>query len=196
MPFDGTLIDDIKSEHEESFTPLFKEEKKDKTEEADIQRDVEGELRKVFEDAYREGEKAGYEFGMKRADILIKRLNDYLIEIERFKKELIRNNEKLCMELAITFAEAIILKEYIGDKTIILEMIKKALELCEDKSTITIRVRKEDANYINSMDTHLNIIPDDTLREPGFVIETDLGIIDGRISIQIEELKKKFLHGD
>jgi len=33
------------------------------------------------------------------------------------------------------------------------------------------------------------------MREPGFVIETNFGDIDGRISVQMEELKKEYLNG-
>jgi len=193
--FDETNLEEINSEYGESFTPLFQEKSEQRVEEKE-ERDLEAEVRKVFEDAYREGEKSGYEFGIKKAEVLIKRLNDYLVEIERFKKELIKRDERLCMELAIVFAEAIILKEIGRDKSIIPDMIRKGLEICEDKSNITIRIRKEDAGCIDSIGQHLNITPDDTLREPGFIIETDLGTIDGRISVQISELKKKFLHGD
>jgi len=194
MPFDGASIDTARSEYKEAFTPLFQAQSGQPLEEE--QRDLEGEMRKIFEDAYKEGEKAGYEFGMRKADVLIKRLNDYLMEVQTFKKELVQRNERLCVELAILFAEAIILREYTGDRDIIREMIRKGLELCEDKSTITIRMRKEDADYIRSIEQHLTVITDDTLREPGFIIETDLGTIDGRISVQINELKKRFLYGD
>ena len=35
----------------------------------------------------------------------------------------------------------------------------------------------------------IKVVADDTLKEPGFVIETNMGDIDGKISTQIEELK-------
>jgi len=70
------------------------------------------------------------------------------------------------------------------------------LELCEERGEIQIRLRKEDAEMISPEKiSHLKIIKDDTLKEPGFIIETNFGDIDGRISIQIEELKKEFIHG-
>ena len=64
----------------------------------------------------------------------------------------------------------------------------------EEKQEITIRIRRDDFKFI-SEDTLslLNVIPDDSLKEPGFIIESNFGDIDGTISVQIEELKKEFL---
>jgi flagellar biosynthesis/type III secretory pathway protein FliH len=43
--------------------------------------------------------------------------------------------------------------------------------------------------------SHFKILRDDALHEPGFVIETNFGDIDGRVSVQIEELRREFLNG-
>jgi flagellar biosynthesis/type III secretory pathway protein FliH len=55
-----------------------------------------------------------------------------------------------------------------------------------------IRVRPDDAKYISSEGNRfLKIVPDDAIREPGFVIETSFGDIDGKLSTQLEELRKR-----
>ncbi|MBA4416641.1 MAG: hypothetical protein C0392_01830 [Syntrophus sp. (in: bacteria)] len=156
--------------------------------------DVEAIARKAFEDAFIQGEKAGYEMGMKRVEPLLKRLNHYISELAGFREELVARSEQMSINLALTFAEAIILKECEEKRAIVAEMVKKALEICEEKNDITIRVRREDTEYISS-DGHgyTKVVADDTVGEPGFVIETSFGDIDGRISTQIEELKKKVL---
>ena len=96
--------------------------------------------------------------------------------------------------MALVFAEAIILRECAQNKEILAGMIGKALEACEEKSEIVIRVRTEDLPFVESISSHhLRVIADDTVREPGFIIETTFGDIDGRISSQIEELKKALI---
>jgi flagellar assembly protein FliH len=157
---------------------------------------VEEQSRKVFEDAFVQGEKAGYEMGMKKVDPLVKRLNTYIGELGFFKEELLRRSQKLSTDLAIAFAEAIVLKECSERPETVLAMVKKAMELCEEKNEITIRMRKEDVEMISpDQMSHLKIVKDDTMKEPGFIIETNFGDIDGRVSIQIEELKKELLNG-
>lgn len=156
--------------------------------------DIEAETRRIFEDAFKEGEKAGFDMGMKKIEALARRLNQDLSALSAFKKELLDKTEKLSVELALIFAEAVVLKECENNRDIIIEMAKKALDICEEKQGITIRIRKDDFKFISEeVINSLKIISDDTLKEPGFIIESNFGDIDGTISVQIEEIKKEFL---
>jgi flagellar assembly protein FliH len=158
--------------------------------------DIENEVRKVFEDAYIQGEKAGHEMGMKKVEPLVKRLNGDIALLSLLKEDLFKKSEKLSVELALVFAEAIVLKECAENRDIVINMAKKALEICEEKSGITIRMRREDVQHISEDQIYpLKVIPDDTLKEPGFIIETNFGDIDGTITTQINELKKEFCNG-
>jgi flagellar assembly protein FliH len=156
--------------------------------------DVEQETRRVFEEAFAQGEKAGHEMGMKKVEPLIEKLNQYLTSIESLKQELLGRVERFATVLALTFAESIVLKECTEHREITLSMIRKALEACEERGECLVRLPKEDAWMISAQGgTSWKIIPDEELKEPGFVIETNFGDIDGRISTQLEELKKEFL---
>jgi flagellar assembly protein FliH len=158
--------------------------------------DAEEQSRKAFEDAFVQGEKAGYEMGMKKVETVIRRLNGYISDLSFFKEELLERSRKLSTELALVFTEAIILRECDEKRETVLRMAKKALDLCEERNDIVIRIRKEDADRISPDEvSHLRIVRDDTLKEPGFIIETNFGDIDGRISVQLEELKKEYANG-
>ena len=155
--------------------------------------DIEAEARRIFEDAYKEGEKAGYEVGMKKVELLIRRLNNDIVLLSEFKNELYDKSQKMSVELGLIFAESIVLQECARNRDIIVNMAKKALEICEEKQGITIRIRRDDIKHISEdLLSSLKIIPDDSLKEPGFIIESNFGDIDGTISVQIEELKKEF----
>jgi flagellar biosynthesis/type III secretory pathway protein FliH len=158
--------------------------------------DLEGRARTVFEDAFVQGEKAGFEMGMKKTEPLVKRLNTYIAELSSFRKELAEKTERLSVQLALMFAETIVLKECSENREILVDMARKALEICDEKGDIVIRVSREDSKYISGeMVSPLTVVADDTLKEPGFIIETSFGDIDGRISTQMEELTKKVLDG-
>lgn len=196
----GSLSDTSFEDKEVSFKSFFetstldKKSQKEDGQPSKNKEDIEAETRRIFEDAFKEGEKAGFEMGMKKAEPLAKRLNQGISALSAFKKELLDKTEKLSVELALIFAEAVVLKECENNRDIIIEMAKKALEICEEKQEITIRIRRDDFKFITE-DTlsSLNVIPDDSLKEPGFIIESNFGDIDGTISVQIEELKKEFL---
>jgi flagellar biosynthesis/type III secretory pathway protein FliH len=186
-----SLAHEKNSKHPE-FVSIFNEsEKKDKVED---QPNSEEQARKIFEDAFVQGEKAGYEMGMKKVEQIVKRLNSYLAELDVFRDQLLKQAESFSVDLALVFAEALVLQECSEKKDLVMGMAKRAFEICEDKYNIVIRVRPEDAEHLSqNTNSHLKIVPDDTLREPGFIVETGFGDIDGRISTQLEELRKEFL---
>ncbi len=160
------------------------------------QLDVEAQSRKVFEDAFVQGEKAGFEMGLKKVEPLVKRLNTYLGELTAFRAELAGRYERLAVELGLLFARTIILRECEERRDTVVEMAKRALEMCEDKRSIVIRMRREDLRHVAVEElSPLQVVADDTLKEPGFIIETECGDIDGRLSTQLEELTRRILNG-
>jgi flagellar biosynthesis/type III secretory pathway protein FliH len=174
-----------------SFVSFHQKTHKTKPEqEMDETPSVEDQTRKAFEDAYAQGEKAGYEMGLRRVESLAKRLEKQIEEVSLFREELRTRYESLANELALIFAEAIVLRDCSDKKDILASMIRKALDACEERGEIIVRVRSEDAQYVEAVASpQLKIFKDDSLKEPGFVIETTMGDIDGRISTQFEELK-------
>jgi flagellar biosynthesis/type III secretory pathway protein FliH len=55
-------------------------------------------------------------------------------------------------------------------------------------------MRREDVPLVAVEETSgLTIVADDGLKEPGFIIETEFGDIDGRISVQFAELRRQML---
>lgn len=190
------LNEEARNEQGPEFTVYF-DDRENPAEASPPVLNVEEQARKVFEEAFAQGEKAGHEMGMKKVEPLVKRLGGCIAELSLFKEELVKRAERLSTELALLFAEAIILRECKEHHDAVLRMVRKALSFCEEHSGTTIRMRREDARHISGEDlSNFKIIKDDTLHEPGFIIETNFGDIDGRISVQIEELKKEFLNGN
>lgn len=199
-----TLYDfgeEMPEERISGFIKLFDEEESQTPDEAAKSEapptvNIEEEARRIFEQAFEQGEKAGQEMGMKKVEPIIKRLGGFMAELSLFKEELVKRAENLSTELALIFAEAIILRECTEHREAVLRMVRKALSLCDDRSGMTIRLRGEDVDLISEAEPgRFKVVRDDTMREPGFVIETNFGDIDGRVSVQMEELKKEYLNG-
>jgi len=186
------MFGDEPADHEEE-EPAMEETPGEPAEEpAQEAMDVEAEARKIFEDAFAQGEKAGHEMGLKKVEPLIRRLNGYMAQFEELKGELRQRTEKMAVELALMFAETIILRSCGENKEILAEMVRKAMDICEGTNDVIIRIRPDDAQHISSDgNTFVKVVPDDTIREPGFVIETSFGDIDGRLSTQLDELRKR-----
>jgi flagellar biosynthesis/type III secretory pathway protein FliH len=186
-------IDDLEKESPRSHFIAFEGDVPESGElmEPDSGPDIEAEARRIFEEAYLQGEKAGVEMGMKKVESIAKRLTGYLAGWSSFKEELTARTERLATEMALMIAETVVLKECEERRDLVVEMARKAMKICEERSEVVVRVRKEDAHYITGETiSELNIIADDGLNEPGFIIETNFGNIDGKISTQFEEIRK------
>jgi flagellar biosynthesis/type III secretory pathway protein FliH len=132
--------------------------------------------------------------GMRKVEPIMKRLQAGLNQLATFRGELREKYEKLAVHLALLFAETIVLKECSQCGEAVADMVTRALEICEDRTDMVVRVRNSDLEYLGQS-LPFKVVADDTLKEPGFVMETSFGDIDGRISTQIEELRKEFFNG-
>jgi flagellar assembly protein FliH len=187
-----SLANDTASKHAE-FVGIFSQSETKAR--AEVQPSTEEQARKIFEDAFVQGEKSGHEMGIKKVEQIVKRLNNYLAELGVFRDQLLKQAEAFSVELALVFSEALVLRECSEKRDLVMSMARRAFEICEDKCDIVIRVRPDDAELISQHATsNLRVVPDNTLKEPGFIVETGFGDIDGRISTQLEELRKEFLN--
>jgi len=204
--YDDLMCSEKKIEVEKEFVGFFdsaslEEEFVDECDDEEIQEDpppppvdIEKEARMVFENAYVQGEKAGIEFGRKKMEPMIKRFEQAVYELEQFQHFIERKTEETIIGLSLFFAEGVILKECSEHKDQVAAMVRKALGLCKDKNKVIIRVRKDDFDYLSEIKTEeIKIVPDDTIKDAGFIIETQYGEIDGTISMQMEELRREYL---
>ena len=168
------------------------------------------EAESIKENAYKEGYEAGLEDGnmeaMKRADVYLANLND---EQEKIKKEMLTKNEaylddaekkliNLTCEL-IKKISGIIVDDY---KPAMLYMINNAINEVESTTKYTIKVCEDSYAYVADNSERIvgaanpnitiDIFADAKLEKGQCVIETDIGIIDLSMDVQIQNLITAF----
>lgn len=168
------------------------------------------EAESIKENAYKEGYETGLEDGnmeaMKRADVYLANLND---EQEKIKKEMLTKNEaylddaekkliNLTCEL-IKKISGIIVDDY---KPAMLYMINNAINEVESTTKYTIKVCEDSYAYVADNSERIvgaanpnitiDIFADAKLEKGQCVIETDIGIIDLSMDVQIQNLITAF----
>jgi flagellar biosynthesis/type III secretory pathway protein FliH len=155
---------------------------------------IEERARAIFDEAYVEGEKVGIEMGMKKLEPVLKRLEQGVAQFDDLVRDMWKKAEDVAVSLAVSLAEGIVLKECEEHREVIADMARKAMDLCHEKTQVIIRVRKDDARYLSGMESStLRIVPDDSMRTPGFIIETEFGEVDGMISTQMAEIRNEYV---
>lgn len=121
------------------------------------------------------------------------------------KEDLIESYESEIIEIIIIALEKLIKKQMREDQGIILQNLQEACSYIEDASKINVRLHPEQykqlenlkkEDFINLlMPSDINFLEDKKIEQYGFVIESNLGVIDGEISTQINLLKTRLMDG-
>lgn len=98
----------------------------------------------IEQDAYGKGfasgEKAGFEMGQQQAQILLDKVESLIGELTTFRQKIVRDVEQQCLELSVSIARKIIVKELTLNPEDIVRMTKEALLKLERSGQITIKV--------------------------------------------------------
>lgn len=161
------------------------------------------EIQNSYDRGFNDGQdaaKAIYDNELKDKISWIKRIDSVIHNMEiDFQKEL-KKFEEIIVDTSIKIAEEIINKEVKENSTIIIEQVKKAIEYLDSEKIFNIKVAPEDAEILKSIKSELvhdpnmisrtRIIPDTHLKAGDSILETEAGMIDARISTQLERIKQ------
>jgi len=96
--------------------------------------------REAYERGYAMGEKAGFEMGEQRAQVLLGKLESLIDELASLKQRIVKEAEPQCVELAVALARKIVVAELTAKPEQIVTMAKEGLLKLERTGQITIKV--------------------------------------------------------
>jgi len=105
-----------------------------------IDQTVEQIEREAYERGYKVGEGAGFAMGEQKAIVLIERLEGFLQEVVTLKKRLLNETETQILQLAVSIARKIILRELTLDPGEIVRITREAMMRIERTGRITIKI--------------------------------------------------------
>ncbi len=96
--------------------------------------------REAYEKGYATGEKAGFDMGEKKAKVLFDKLDALLADVESMRQRIVKEMETQFLELAVSIARKIVMKELTIQPAEIIKMTKEGLLKLERTGQITIKV--------------------------------------------------------
>lgn len=123
--------------------PLLEEKVKNTSNEVNrlsLNQGVETMEREAYEKGFEAGEKAGFSLGEQKALVLIEKIETIIREITSLRETLIKELEPQIVELALSIARKIILRELTTNPDEIVEITKEALTKLGRTGQITIRI--------------------------------------------------------
>ncbi len=154
----------------------------------------------AYQKGYNAGREIGYREGQGEVRRLIDRLGTILGNAIDVREQIVRESEKLMVEMILMIARKVIKDEIIERKEVVLNNIREALARIKERDRVDIRVNFADLELttahkdeiVKMMESlrKVNIYEDSRVDRGGVIIETDVGAIDARISTQLKEIEQ------
>jgi flagellar assembly protein FliH len=160
----------------------------------------------AFAQGVKEGRASGEAEGRKKAqadfDGQVKALADRIAatlgEIESSKKKIYANAHSILLKLCFQLTKKIINAECSANPDIVLEVIKKSLSYIADRERIVIRVSPLDLEAVSAKKDvwlpigegaeSIRVEGDERVEKGGCIVESNSGVADARLGVQLEEL--------
>ena len=168
---------------------------------------IEAASREQCERAHRSGFEEGKDLGLqierKEIQPVLESLRGILKEISAERDRLIRDAESTVLRLALAVARKIVRAEIRQHPDLILNIVREAIKHVSDRSGLVVRVHPDDGRNVegfrdqllsslNGIQT-LEIEQDSQVAPGGCIVETNTGIIDAQLDVQLEELERALL---
>lgn len=170
---------------------------------ADARMQADQILNQAREEGHRQGYDEGFQEGMaKSEDKIEKTLQKKEKELEARYERMTQSVEPEMVDTLTRIYEHVFNVSFKDDKEIILHLLQTALSRIESSGSLLIHISPDDYDMITdakeqlmqnvvSPDTVLELVEDPTLKENECIIETDGGIFDCSVGVELEELGRK-----
>ena len=153
IQFDMPLLNKVVRSQEEEYLPFTQ--------------NIEDTERQAYERGFEAGEKAGFSVGEQKGMILVEKTEATIKELITVKETFIKELEPQLVELAVSVARKIILKELTMNPDEIVEITKEAIKRIERTGQITIKINP------SLYDLFMNHKPEILSVHPDIVFEVD-----------------------
>lgn len=174
--------------------------------EDEVEQKTIAKLQDVQEAAFQEAYALGLEEGRKEAfqkasEEIDQNLQLFAIltgHIENLKAELLKHNEAHLVKLMLHIAQRLALHEVQVNQEAIVEIMKQAIQAAQLEEEVIIQVAVEQFEFLETLKKEtkrefeflkkVKLVPNETVRSGGCIIETNYGVIDARFEERVNKL--------
>ncbi|WKZ31867.1 MAG: FliH/SctL family protein [Thermodesulfobacteriota bacterium] len=185
----------------EPFTLVSGQETQQEEKTEDVGSRLEALEREAYERGFSAGEKAGFEFGLKKAEVHFSGLEGLVRDLVSFRESLYAECEREITALALAIAVKVVQREVEINPDGVLECVKSALRAVAASGEVTIRVNPKEFEVVNNFRPELmrlcgglrglSVEPDELVQRGGCLVSTSCGEIDATIASISEEIEAK-----
>ena len=168
----------------------------------DAQAQADAIISQAQEEGHRQGYEAGYQEGVAAAESLKAEIEQQRGDLETEYQQIVDGLEPEMVDVLTQIYEHVLGIELRDDRGIILHLLKNTLSRIEPGNNLIVHVSSDDYDdvidekdsldaCITSPSTTMEIIEDPLLKENECMIESDSGIFDCSLGVELSELSRK-----
>jgi flagellar assembly protein FliH len=151
--------------------------------------------RDAFAMGFAQGERAGAEAGMKRADAMLRRLGETLDELAGLRRQILQQSERQLVELALAIARRIVRREIAVDGELLSALARVAIDRLGESASATIRLHPDDfartaAQVERWAAARVQVVADPSIARGGCFVESPFGFVDASVDAQFQEIAR------
>lgn len=157
--------------------------------------------REAYEKGFAAGEKAGFELGVKKAEVLFSGITKLFEELKAYKESIYSPCEREMTELSLAIAKKVIQRE-VEKPDSVLDCVRMAIKSVVASGEIVIKVNPRDLEVLNNYKSEiskftgtgskgLKIEADSEIGKGGCVIETNYGEVDATINSILGDIEER-----
>lgn len=157
------------------------------------------------EQARREAAKTAQLEARQQITKLTHALSVALTEFDLARRQLLAAAETQVIRLAVALAQRVCRRQFAGDPTVLLEMLKPALELVRHEEDVELRMSATDAELLRGIDSefagklnalaHVKLVEVAEAARGACQLRTRSGQIDASLDVQLERVAEALLSG-
>jgi flagellar assembly protein FliH len=163
-------------------------------------RDLDKLEEQAYTAGYQDGEKAGFDTGLEKAEEVLHRIEGLISGLERTRAELYEKLEQEMLDLVFRIAEKVIHAEIRSDDSTRLSILEAGLRRLRESEKVLVRVSPADLEAIqqvlpllkeqNGVVGQVTVQEDPEVSEGGCVLESDQCEVDGRVEVTLQAIEE------
>ncbi len=159
--------------------------------------------KEAYQKGFSQGREEGMRLGREEIAPYVNMIEGIVKEWEERKEHFFEENELVVVRLAFEIAKKVVHQEINANPDLILYVVREALKKASGSQNLVIKLNPQDVAVLeNGKEERLpelkkfnqvEIIPDEKIERGGCILDTDSGLVDARLEVQLKKIEEALL---
>ncbi len=159
--------------------------------------------KEAYQKGFYQGREEGIRLGQEEIKPYVTIIEAIQAEWAERKEKFFEENELVVVRLAFEIAKKVIHQEVSANPDLVLYVVREALKKASNSQNLVIKLNPQDVAVLErgkddrlpelKKFDRLEIVPDESIERGGCILDTDSGLLDARLEVQLKKIEEALL---